>query len=94
MHTSSSKILSAAQKAMSNVLKNNFNPIYVDTYANLLYKLGERNEALTWENKAIETSIKNNGDPRDLNDFKANLAKMQQGKPTWEDSTAVPEGDH
>jgi thioredoxin-related protein len=83
MHTSSPKILSAAQKAMSEVLKKNFNPVYVDTYANILYKLGKRDEALKWENKAIETSIKNNGDLRDLNDFKTNLAKMKKDQPTW-----------
>lgn len=83
MHVGSPKILTAAQKIMSDILKNSFKAIYVDTYANILYKLGKRDEALTWETKAIETSIKNNGDPSDLNDFKTNLAKMQQGQPTW-----------
>jgi tetratricopeptide (TPR) repeat protein len=87
LHSADPKILSEAAKQVKGSIDRNPNKDFsmsIDTYANLLYKLGKRNEALTWENRAIEISIKYNGDPRDLNDFKTNLAKMQQGKSTWE----------
>jgi thioredoxin-related protein len=63
---------------------------YLDTKANLLYKLGRVEEAIEWENKAIEldTSIaKKKGQERGMlseHDYYPNLAKMGKGKPTWE----------
>ncbi len=48
----------------------------LDTYANLYYRLGEKEEALKWERKALEKS------PQD-EDIKAALRKMEQGLPTW-----------
>ena len=49
---------------------------YMDTKANLLYKLGKKDEALAVEAKASELS------PEDKN-IQENLKKMQEGKPTW-----------
>jgi thiol-disulfide isomerase/thioredoxin len=51
---------------------------YVDTYANLLYKLGRKDEALGWEEKAATL----NPNPRDA-EFEETLNKMKAGKPTW-----------
>ncbi|TSJ36597.1 glycoside hydrolase family 2 [Mucilaginibacter corticis] len=47
----------------------------IDTYANILYKLGRKEEAIEWENKAIATSE----DP----ELKKTLEKMKAGQPTW-----------
>ncbi len=50
----------------------------IDTYANLLYKLGKTKEAISWEVKAINLA------PADMKDsYVATLEAMKQGKPTW-----------
>lgn len=51
-------------------------PNALDTYANLLYKVGRTNEALVWQEKALKT------DPTDGN-IKEALNKMKNGLPTW-----------
>ncbi|HKG68766.1 MAG TPA: thioredoxin fold domain-containing protein, partial [Segetibacter sp.] len=33
--------------------KDNNNPMFIDTYANILYKLGNKEEAIKWEEKAL-----------------------------------------
>jgi tetratricopeptide (TPR) repeat protein len=48
----------------------------VDTYANLLYKLGNVQEALKWQEKAVAASP-NNGEITDA------YKKMKAGQPTW-----------
>ena len=48
----------------------------VDTYANLLYKLGRTEEAIKWETKAIEL------EPNEAA-FKETLTKMKKGEKTW-----------
>ncbi len=48
----------------------------IDTYANLLYKLGRKDDAINWEQKALSLSP---GDP----DFTTALSKMKRGEPTW-----------
>lgn len=57
-----------------------FGPAYIDTYANLLYKVGRTAEAIAWEEKAVRLS------PRDSflwEDHTSMLAKMKRGEPTW-----------
>lgn len=48
----------------------------IDTYANLLYKLGQKEKALEWEAKAVE------GAP-DQKDIQEAYEKMKKGEPTW-----------
>lgn len=48
----------------------------MDTKANLLYKLGRKEEALALESEAIQADPKN----KDIGD---NFEKMQHGEPTW-----------
>jgi tetratricopeptide (TPR) repeat protein len=48
----------------------------MDTYANLLYKLGNKNEALIWQEKAIAADPGNG-------ELKTNLEKMKRDEPTW-----------
>ena len=56
----------------------------VDTYANLLYKCGNKVQALCWEQKAIELSlIQHEVDKEEIQD---NFQKMQKGIPTWPDN--------
>lgn len=61
---------------------------YLDTRANLLYKLGRKEEALQQEEKAIEKCKemeKAAGTTQNsfLGEFSANLEKMRQGERTW-----------
>lgn len=83
-HTTDKKTLNKALKLMEDVIKKDVvkeEPEYddvLDTYANLLYKLGRRQEAIAWENKAISA-----GEPQD------NLKKMQKGEPTWAETPAA-----
>src|SRR6202000_2229249 len=34
--------------------KDKENPMFMDTYANILYKMGKKDEAVTWEEKALK----------------------------------------
>jgi tetratricopeptide (TPR) repeat protein len=46
----------------------------IDTYANLLYKLGRKEEALKWQEKAVATGVPG---------AKEAYEKMLKGEPTW-----------
>ena len=59
-------------------------PANLDTYANLLYKLGRTREALPLEEKAVALGAGR----RDSSDFIGSLAKMKRGVPTWEAGSA------
>ncbi len=59
-------------------LKNSNNAYYLDTYANLLHKLGQTNEAMKYETKAIELAT-----GKYIDEFKSTLLKMQQNEKTW-----------
>ena len=61
--------------------------VALDTYANLLYKNGNKSESVDWERKAIAVAPENS---EDRVEFLANLTKMQAGQPTWTESeTAI-----
>ncbi|WP_198315838.1 glycosyl hydrolase 2 galactose-binding domain-containing protein [Chitinophaga tropicalis] len=78
LNSSNPEILKFAAKVMEkNIEKNDANsPEAFDTYANLLYKIGNRSEALIWERKAFELS-KNP-------EIKQNLDRMIANQKTWE----------
>ena len=59
-------------------------PTYLDTYANLVYKMGEKAKALLLENKVLEEAKKiKQVTARELKEYESNLSKMQEDKPTW-----------
>lgn len=53
-----------------------FAAVFIDTKANLLYKLGRKEEAIEWEEKALAADPKS--EP-----VKSVLEKMKNGQPTW-----------
>lgn len=55
----------------------NNNPAFIDTYANILYKMGRNAEAIEWETKA---SVLANGDKTYLD----TIDKMKKGIKTWD----------
>lgn len=52
--------------------------IFIDTYANLLYKLGRKEEAIKWQEHALEVAI---ADEKPA--IRSMLEKMKAGAPTW-----------
>lgn len=75
-HSNDKAILRKATGWMEMVVKSTNDPIDIDTYANLLYKLGRRNEAVLWEQKAVTLA------PSDK-EISDNMSKMKRGVPTW-----------
>ena len=58
-------------------------PLYIDTYANLLYKMGETTEALKWQELAVTKSRELDLGKGDIEDIQENFEKMKKGEPTW-----------
>jgi hypothetical protein len=58
-------------------------PYYIDTYANLLYKVGETPEALKWQEMAVTKGRELNIDKGFLKAIENNFEKMKKGEPTW-----------
>ena len=68
------------EKALSWSKKSNEQeeiPAFIDTYANLLYKLGKKEEAIIQSTKALELTRKANGD---VESYEETLNKMKAGK--------------
>jgi thioredoxin-related protein len=63
--------------------RNGQNCEFMDTYANLLYKVGEKERAILWEKAALDAA-QNSGmaNSAQLN-FKITLERMGKGKNTW-----------
>lgn len=62
----------------SKRLKDNKEPGFMDTYANILYKLGKKDDAIALEAKAI--SLSPDADKASLQET---LDKMKKGEKTW-----------
>jgi thioredoxin-related protein len=58
--------------------ENKPDPLFINTYANILYKMGKKNDAIAWEQKAIGLS---NGDDQYF--YQSNLDKMKRDEKTW-----------
>lgn len=70
------KALSWSERSLK--MSNFANPGFIDTYANLLYKLGRVKEALQWQEKAVALSP-------GANEIQENMLKMQRNERTWPD---------
>lgn len=69
------KVAIETQKySMDNYAKDE--PTDMDTYANLLYKIGFKDRAILWEEKVVKLSNNNK-------EFVETLEKMKTGTPTW-----------
>jgi tetratricopeptide (TPR) repeat protein len=58
------------------------NCMYIDTYANLLYKLGDRKKALEWEVKALNIALEKKYD-QDAKEYTKVIEKMKKNETTW-----------
>jgi thiol-disulfide isomerase/thioredoxin len=76
------KILESALQwsKMSFANQKKIEPGYIDTYANLSYKLGRKEEALDWELKAQKIAIEQGNDKNWGQDV---IDKINKGEKTW-----------
>ncbi|MEJ7912836.1 MAG: thioredoxin fold domain-containing protein [Chitinophagaceae bacterium] len=58
--------------------KDKENPMFIDTYANLLYKMGRKEEAIKWQEKAIALVSE-----AEKKEYEATRDKMKRGEKTW-----------
>lgn len=70
------EVLSIALEMSKRSVDLNSDLTNLDTYANLLYKLGRKDEALSWEKKALLLAP-------DHKELLKNYEKMQNNIPTW-----------
>jgi hypothetical protein len=71
---------SRSYSTLDEMKKDNVADNAIDTYANLLYKLGRKTEALKYQEEAILVSKKDEEGKKPLFE---NLNKMQANLPTW-----------
>jgi thioredoxin-related protein len=69
--------ISCSQRTLTGNQK--LNAGFLDTYANLLYKSGQKEEAITQESKAVELI-----DASQKPAYQATLDKMKSGQKTWD----------
>jgi thiol-disulfide isomerase/thioredoxin len=74
------ELLGTALKWTRQVITKNPNDMdAIDTYANLLYKTGKKEDAIVWENRAFSMAKSQN----DMKEFKETIEKMKNGERTW-----------
>lgn len=72
------KCVEEALEWSKNSFKDNNDPAFIDTYANILYKLGKNDDAINWEQKALNLAPSN-----DKKAYGETLQKMRNGEKTW-----------
>jgi len=60
--------------------KDKEEPMFIDTYANILYKMGKTDEAIKWSEKALALAPAG-----EKADYQQTLDKMKRGEKTWLD---------
>jgi len=75
----------AAKWARKIIPESQNNTGYIDTYANLLYKLGQVDDALQWEEMAFNTTIFET----EKIGFRNVIVKMKKGEPTYLEEGAI-----
>ena len=78
-----SEALKWSRKSIGDEARPNGNTVnYIDTYANLLYKLKNTQDAVKWEEKALQ--LANDSKSRSkIEEISTNLNKMKSGQSTW-----------
>lgn len=83
-HSSDTAQMKTGLKWMEGVIRRN--PTHannIDTYANLLYKMGRKEEAIQWEEKALQFATNDKEQQYVIPSLKDNLSKMEKEIPTW-----------
>jgi len=74
-------VVRRSEKATGEYIE--YRAYYIDTYANLLYKVGETTEALKWQEMAVAKGRELGINKGVLEGLEKNLEKMKKGEPTW-----------
>lgn len=74
-YSSDTAELNEALKWSRKSFEENNNPVYIETYANILYKLNKKNDAVTWEQKALDAA---DNDRKEK--YQTILDKMKKGE--------------
>jgi len=88
-HCDDKTTLNEAIKQMKGIIRISERLDYLDTYANLLYKKGEKKKAVSYERRIVEEANKMHLGGRDLKGYEVNLSNMEKGIPTWGDNVVV-----
>jgi hypothetical protein len=88
-HRTDKAELDTAISWMARVLRQNNKDdldraFYMDTYANLLYKAGRKDEAVKWEQAALDiaTATKQTSEEK-IKSYESVVDKMKKSEPTW-----------
>jgi len=85
-HSSNPEYLEKGLKFMDVLLKvNPEKDSWLDTYANLLYKLGKKDQALRYQEKALAIA-KGRNDELNVTEYTTTLKKMRNDLPTWREN--------
>lgn len=86
MHGTKKSDLANASRWMHAVVQKTNDPVDIDTYANLLYKMGRRKDAIRWQRRAVSIDAHNASRPSRAPDenLQRTLDKMLAGKATWQ----------
>jgi thioredoxin-related protein len=87
LYANDDKLLKRVLEWEAKIVQMNAKNYWLDTYANLLYKLKRTNEAIQWEEKAINAT--NPTDQLKKKKYKNVIEKMKKGEPTYEEEGAV-----
>lgn len=72
-------LLEKALRWSKKSIESEENPAFLDTYANLLYKMGNKEDAIAAEEKAISKLT----DATEKKNYQATIEKMRKGEKTW-----------
>lgn len=76
LYSNEKEELKAALRWSEHAVMLNPQPNWMDTYANILYKLGDKDRAMQWESIALKLEPENK-------DMQLVMKKMKAGEPTW-----------
>ncbi|HWB92557.1 MAG TPA: thioredoxin family protein [Puia sp.] len=76
---SDKKCLTQALEWSKRTFADKDNPYFMETYASLLYRLGNKDDAIAWEQKALDAA-----GPRTKAHYQETIGKMQRGEKTWD----------
>jgi thioredoxin-related protein len=83
IHSNNAEWIKKGIKYMEHILKNYpDHDTWIDTYANLLYKAGNKEKAIQYENLALDIAKKRDDNFR-IAEYKNVLDKITANKPTW-----------
>jgi thioredoxin-related protein len=82
LYATDKSLLEKAAKWMAKVVETApTNDVFLDTYANLLYKTGRTEEAIQWEEKALAVVNPANEELKET--YRNVIAQMKKGEPTY-----------